>query len=59
MALKQCPECKKEISDEANTCPHCGKDFVYTGENFLGCLGCFGIIIIIAVILEMLRMLFM
>jgi hypothetical protein len=24
MALITCPECKKEISDTANKCPHCG-----------------------------------
>jgi hypothetical protein len=24
MALKQCPECKKEISGRAKRCPHCG-----------------------------------
>ena len=24
MALINCPECKKEISDKAQTCPHCG-----------------------------------
>lgn len=24
MALVSCPECKKEISDQAKTCPHCG-----------------------------------
>lgn len=24
MALINCPECKKEISDQAKTCPHCG-----------------------------------
>ena len=24
MALIQCPECGKEISDKATTCPHCG-----------------------------------
>jgi len=24
MAMMQCPECKKEISDQAKTCPHCG-----------------------------------
>jgi len=24
MALIQCPECKKEISDRAETCPSCG-----------------------------------
>ena len=25
MALINCPECQKEISEEATTCPHCGK----------------------------------
>ena len=24
MALINCPECKKEISDKTNACPHCG-----------------------------------
>jgi len=24
MALINCPECKKEISDRATSCPHCG-----------------------------------
>jgi hypothetical protein len=24
MALKPCRECRKEVSDEAKTCPHCG-----------------------------------
>ena len=24
MALVNCPECKKEVSDTAVTCPHCG-----------------------------------
>lgn len=24
MALFQCPECNKEISDKAECCPHCG-----------------------------------
>jgi predicted amidophosphoribosyltransferase len=26
MALVNCPECGKEISDTADKCPHCGKD---------------------------------
>lgn len=25
MSLINCPECQKEVSDEATTCPHCGK----------------------------------
>lgn len=24
MALTKCPECNKEVSDTAETCPHCG-----------------------------------
>ena len=24
MALKPCPECKREVSDRAAACPHCG-----------------------------------
>ena len=27
MALIECPECKKEISDKATACPHCGNPF--------------------------------
>lgn len=26
MALVSCPECKKEIAESANSCPHCGFD---------------------------------
>lgn len=25
MALITCPDCKKEISDSADNCPHCGR----------------------------------
>ena len=24
MALISCPECKKQVSDQAKSCPHCG-----------------------------------
>jgi predicted amidophosphoribosyltransferase len=24
MLLTQCPECKKDVSSQATTCPHCG-----------------------------------
>ena len=27
--LIKCPECKKEISDKAKSCPNCGYDFDY------------------------------
>ena len=38
MALIKCPECGKEISDKAKTCPHCGvpiemKFCQYCGEK--------------------------
>lgn len=31
MALIVCPDCKKEISDKAKSCPHCG--FTFGEEN--------------------------
>ncbi|RYF51065.1 MAG: zinc ribbon domain-containing protein [Cytophagaceae bacterium] len=31
MALVLCPECKKEVSDTAKACPHCG--FNLAGQN--------------------------
>lgn len=32
MALINCPECGKEISDKAISCPHCG--FPFSGQKF-------------------------
>ena len=32
MALIPCPECKREVSDKAASCPHCGNPLV----NFVG-----------------------
>ncbi|WP_319230545.1 zinc ribbon domain-containing protein [Draconibacterium orientale] len=29
MALINCPECKKEVSDSALTCPHCGFQLIH------------------------------
>lgn len=37
MALKNCKECGKEISTQANSCPHCGALL----KNKMGCLGYF------------------
>lgn len=34
MALVKCPECRKEISDKASACPHCG--FPILNENTIG-----------------------
>lgn len=45
MAVLECRECGKEISTDAETCPHCG--IKYPGKGFLnrphltGCYGCF------------------
>lgn len=33
MALKQCPECGKEISTDAPMCPHCGKPQTASAER--------------------------
>ena len=33
MALIKCPECGKEISDQANICPHCGYEKIVRNEN--------------------------
>lgn len=33
MALIQCPECGKEISDQAASCPHCGYPISSKLEN--------------------------
>jgi hypothetical protein len=33
MALIKCPECGKEVSDEAGLCPHCGYEITEQNEN--------------------------
>lgn len=33
MALYSCPECKREISTDAKTCPHCGKNVQLAGAG--------------------------
>lgn len=63
MALIRCPECKKNISDAANQCPHCGLQL--TSEMIehakanqsklkknvgIGCLGLIVLMIILSVI---------
>jgi hypothetical protein len=55
MALKNCKECSKQISSDANPCPHCGKKnphgtsaIVKIGGGFLSLIG--GLIVFAAVI---------
>ena len=33
MALIKCPECDKNISDKAESCPHCGYSFEKKANN--------------------------
>ena len=33
MALMKCPECEKEISDKAASCPHCGYQVINISDN--------------------------
>ena len=33
MALIECEECSKEISDKAEVCPHCGAPTKYGGKS--------------------------
>ncbi len=46
MALINCNECGKEISDQAKACPHCGMPLKKKGKGFavaslvLGIIGC-------------------
>lgn len=37
--LKPCPECKKSVSDSAETCPHCGYRLLGR-ENLVHCPRC-------------------
>ena len=50
MALVHCPECGKEVSDAARTCPHCGCVFSTSGSgsssgSSSGCATVVGLII--------------
>ena len=33
MALKICPECSKQVSDDTVSCPNCGNQIASAGEN--------------------------
>jgi DNA-directed RNA polymerase subunit RPC12/RpoP len=40
MALINCPECGKEISDKAVNCPNCGNPINVENEEYLACPKC-------------------
>lgn len=46
MALTKCPECKKEMSSKAKSCPHCG--FAKPEPTSFGC----GSLILIAIVIS-------
>lgn len=52
MALKKCKECGKEVSTQADTCPHCGARV----KTQIGCLGSaaiiFGVIMLLGIIMS-------
>ncbi len=51
MALKQCKECKKEVSSSANKCPHCGVSHpTTTASDVLKGLGVLLVIVISGVL---------
>jgi predicted amidophosphoribosyltransferase len=43
MAMKACKECKKEISTDANPCPHCGKKNPHGSSKILVFGGVLGV----------------
>ena len=55
MALINCPECKKEVSNSASTCPHCGFSLILKEEKpKKKKKGCFTwILVIIAIVLAL------
>ena len=54
MALTNCPECSKEISDRVKNCPHCGYPLVEDAKVFG--VGKYGKVKIIGLILFFLAM---
>lgn len=51
MALRPCRECGKEVSSDANACPHCGKRIQKKTSTGTGCLAIIiGFVVIAAVI---------
>lgn len=51
MSLIECPECKKEISDKGNFCPHCGYPLQQEDDEEYNCDVKTGVVILILGIL--------
>ncbi len=53
MALVTCPDCKKQLSLTAATCPNCGRrNDAKTQQDLKSCFGCFGLIVVLALIIS-------
>jgi len=52
MSIVKCPECQKDISNQAITCPHCGYQLKETAHGMGGC-GLF-LLIVCAIIVAVL-----
>lgn len=52
MALKACPECNAQVSDEAASCPACGKQLRRARRTIFGklCLGAFAVFNVLMVL---------
>lgn len=40
MVLIKCSVCKKDVSDSAKKCPHCGNSVIKEGRKVSSCPGC-------------------
>lgn len=57
MALTKCKECGKEVSTDAKTCPHCGKEIKKTSiwtKKFSSC-GCLAVILLIIIVYAIIK----
>lgn len=53
MAMIKCPECGKEISNKAKTCPNCGRDMKWLSKRIV-----FIIKLIVAIIIGIMALFF-
>jgi hypothetical protein len=55
MPLVRCPDCRREVSERAESCPHCGspmrapkREGLFLRTLNFGCVGCLGLLGLIA-----------
>ena len=54
MAMVECKECKKQVSNHANTCPHCG--VMHPGYEPHGCGTVFIRVLILLALIYLIRL---